>query len=164
MKKSTLVLFGIILLAAACAPNAEEFAPVEGAKAPHFELTSLEGKTVSLEDYRGRVVLINFWAIWCAPCRFEMPAIQDRFENTELEVLAINFDESEALVRPYVEELGLTFTILMDPGGSTQQLYQVRGYPSTYLVDEDGVIQIVHIGFMDEAQLDGYLEEMGIAN
>ena len=93
-----------------------------------------------------------------------MPAIQARFENTDLAVLAVNFDESPERVQAFVDELGLTFPTLLDPGGDIQLLYQVRGYPTTYLVDEEGTIQIVHIGFMNEDQLDGYLTELGLLN
>ena len=160
---ATLFLF----LLAACAPlavDAEEYAPRQGARAPLFTLTSLEGQTVNLDDYRGKNVLLTFWATWCAPCRFEMPALQDRYENTELIVLGINFDESEEAVSVFVEELALTFPILMDPGASIQKLYQVRGYPTSVMIDEDGVIQIVHIGFLDESQLNTYLMEVGISN
>lgn len=167
MRKRTLFILIFTFLLAACAPSVfgpEEFAPSLGARAPLFELNSLKGDHVRLEDYQGRVVLLNFWATWCGPCRFEMPAIQDRYENTELEVLAVNFDEPEDLVQSFVEELALTFPILMDPGASIQQLYQVRGYPTTYLIDEAGVIQVVHIGFMDEQQLDAYLGDLGVSN
>lgn len=164
-KKISLAIVLLFVLAA-CTPIAfdgEEFAPRQGAKAPLFNLISLEGQNVLLEDFRGQLVLMSFWATWCAPCRFEMPAMQDRYENTDLVVLGINFDESEEAVRAFVDELALTFPILMDPGASIQQLYKVRGYPTSFMIDEEGVIQIVHIGFLDEAQLDGYLLELGIS-
>jgi peroxiredoxin len=165
MTKKALFFLVFVLLLAACAPlivEAKEFAPSQGAKAPHFDLLNMDGEAVSLADYQGSVVMLNFWATWCAPCRFEMPALQDRYENTELEILAINFDESEELVRSFAEELQLTFPILMDPGGLIQDLYKVRGYPSSYFIDEQGIIRIVQIGLMDEDQLDGYLEDLGI--
>ena len=93
-----------------------------------------------------------------------MPAIQARFESTDLAVLAVNFDESPEQVQAFVDDLGLTFTTLLDPGGEIQLLYRVRGYPTTYFVDEEGTIKILHIGFMIEEQLDGYLLEMGLVN
>lgn len=140
-------------------------APVEGAPAPDFELQSLSGESVRLSDLHGRPVLVNFWATWCAPCRIEMPAIQDRFEalQPELEVLAINFDESAEQAQGFVDELGLTFPILLDPGGDVNRnTYRVRGYPSSFFVNADGVIEVVHIGIMTEEQLDGYLSEVGL--
>ena len=140
--------------------------PEIDAPAPDFELELLYGEKVGLEDYRGKVVLLNFWATWCAPCRVEMPAIQSRFEQYSpgLVVLAINFDEPAADVAAYAQELGLTFPILLDPGGRVQRLYKIRGYPSTYFIDGNGVLQIQHIGLMSEAQLDGYLSQLELVN
>jgi peroxiredoxin len=139
-------------------------APRKGALAPDFDLKSLSGEKVSLRDFGGKIVLLNFWATWCAPCRIEMPAIQSRFEQhrSELEVLAINFDEPSDQVQAFVQELGLTFTVLLDPGGEVQRLYQIRGYPTTYIVDESGVVAIQHIGIMTEQQLDEYLSQVGV--
>jgi peroxiredoxin len=154
--------------------------------APDFELTSISGEQISLEDLRGHPVIINFWATWCGPCRLEMPAFQAQFEQYEgnLKILAVNFDESlddvqpfvdefgltfdilldESLddVQPFVDEFGLTFDILLDPGAEIQQLYQVRGYPKSYFLDTEGVIQIQHIGLIVESQLDEYLASVGL--
>ncbi|HEY5572644.1 MAG TPA: TlpA disulfide reductase family protein [Anaerolineales bacterium] len=140
--------------------------PEIDAPAPDFELEMLSGGKVGLEDFRGQVVLINFWATWCGPCRVEMPAIQSRFEqySPDLVVLAINFDEPAEEVEAYGEELGLTFPILLDPGGRVQRLYKIRGYPSTYIIDENGILQIQHIGLMSEDQLDGYLSQLELVN
>jgi peroxiredoxin len=95
-----------------------------------------------------------------------MPAIQSRFEqySPDLVVLAINFDEPAEEVEAYGEELGLTFPILLDPGGRVQRLYKIRGYPSTYIIDENGILQIQHIGLMSEDQLDGYLSQLELVN
>jgi cytochrome c-type biogenesis protein len=141
-------------------------APIIVAKdipAPEFELLSLSGENVQLSDYQGQVVLLNFWATWCAPCRFEMPAIQDRFErySPDLVVLAVNNNETEQEVSVFIQELGLTFETLMDQGAEVQDLYQIIGYPSTFFIDHQGMIQEIHIGFMTEGQLDGYLTNMG---
>jgi len=132
--------------------------------APTFELESLSGDQIRFEDYGEQVVLLNFWATWCGPCRLEMPAFQDRFKqyNDELQVVAVNFDEPKHEVQNFVDELGLTFDILLDPGGEIQRLYQVRGYPTSYFIDADGVVRIIHIGLMTEGQLDDYLSELGI--
>lgn len=135
-----------------------------GSAAPDFELKDLSGKSVRLSDLQGHPVLINFWATWCGPCEVEMPAIQARYEShqPDLAVLAVNFDEPEQDVRQYVERLGLTFEILFDPGAKVQDLYRVRGYPTSFLVDADGVIRIHHVGLMSEEQLDNYLQQVGI--
>lgn len=135
------------------------------APAPDFELISLSGEGTALEDFRGKVVLLNFWATWCGPCRLEMPAFQARFDSLgdDLSVVAVNFDEAESDVQAFVDELGLTFDVLLDPGAEVQRLYQVRGYPTSYLIDQDGVVRIIHIGIMTEGQLDDYLIDMGIS-
>jgi peroxiredoxin len=138
--------------------------PAIGKPAPDFELQSLSETQIRLSDLGGKVVLINFWATWCGPCRLEMPAIQARYlqHPGELEVLAVNFDEPKEAVQAFVDELGLTFPVLLDPGAGVQDLYRVRGYPTTYLVDPKGVVRVVHIGFMTEKQLDAYLVELGV--
>lgn len=137
-------------------------APTVGSLAPDFELTDAQGNPVRLSDHRGQPVLLNFWATWCGPCRLEMPAIQERYEAHELTVFAINFDESADQVRQFGEELGLTFPLLLDPGGVIQQLYRVRGYPTSMFLDEEGIVQALHIGIMTESQLDGYLMDVGL--
>ncbi|MGD8554988.1 MAG: redoxin domain-containing protein [Anaerolineales bacterium] len=139
-------------------------APVLGALAPDFSLINTRGQPIRLHDLRGQYVLINFWATWCGPCRIEMPALQSRhqrFGNMGLVVLGVNFDEAEGAVRAYGEELGLSFPLLLDPGARIQQLYRVRGYPTSFFVDWEGIIRIHHIGVMTEAQLDGYLTQLG---
>ena len=132
--------------------------------APDFELESLSRERVRLEDFRGRVVLLNFWAPWCGPCRLEMPAFEERFKEFagDLQVVAVNFDEPQHQVQNFVDELGLSFEILLDPGADIQRLYQVRGYPTSYFVDAEGVVRVIHIGLMTEGQLDDYLVEMGL--
>jgi peroxiredoxin len=93
-----------------------------------------------------------------------MPTFQDRFEQHQgqLEVVAINFDEPQDDVAVFVDELGLAFDVLLDPGADVQELYRVRGYPTTYLLDADGILRIQHIGVMTESQLDDYLAEVGL--
>ena len=93
-----------------------------------------------------------------------MPAFQDRYEQYagDLRILAVNFDEPRADVQAFADDLSLTFDVLLDPGGEVQRLYQVRGYPTTVLVDADGVVRVLHIGLMTENQLDQYLSELGL--
>jgi peroxiredoxin len=144
--------------------NENRPAPEVGSPAPDFQLDTLSGDAVRLSEFRGKPVLLNFWATWCGPCRLEMPAIESRFEEhkSDLVVMGINFDEPASDVQTYVKELGLTFTILLDPGGEVQKLYRIRGYPSTYIVDAGGVVRIQHIGVMTQDQLDGYLSQVGV--
>jgi thiol-disulfide isomerase/thioredoxin len=117
---------------------------------------------MSLVDLRGQVVLINFWATWCGPCKLEMPAIQARYNDGGFAVLAVDFDEPADRVQAFVNDLDLSFSILLDPGGVVQELYRVRGYPTTFFVDADGIIRVLHIGEMSEEILDQYLAQMGV--
>ncbi len=137
-----------------------------GSQAPLFELERADGTMVRLEDYRGQVVLLNFWATWCAPCRIEMPLLQSTFESSKdqgLVILGIDFDEPADLVASFGDELGLTFPLLLDPGGKVQQQYKVRGYPTTVILDREGRIQSYHIGVLTESQLDGYMQIAGLS-
>jgi peroxiredoxin len=142
-----------------------EIAPSQGALAPDFSLFNLEGEQITLSELRGHPVMINLWATWCAPCRIEMPHIQDRFERYAGEgflVLAVDFNEPADLVADFRDEFGLTFDVLLDPGAEIQELYRNRNYPSTFFVDENGVIQVQHIGVMTEGQLDENLAAIGL--
>lgn len=144
-----------------------EVAPRAGARAPDFTLSSLAGEPVNLASLRGRPVLINFWATWCEPCKLEMPFLEERhrrYQERGLAVLAVDFDEPAEAVAAFRDELGLTFELLLDPGGRVQRLYQVRGYPSSYFIDEAGVIRVVQIGVMTEGQLDRHLAELGLGS
>ncbi len=142
-------------------------APVLSAPAPDFTLADLSGAAVSLADLRGRPVLINFWATWCGPCRIEMPAIQRRYETYQAQgfsVLAVDAGEPAADVSAFVQEYQLTFTILLDPALKVNDLYRVRGYPTSYFVDRAGYVRALHIGSMSERQLDGYLKLLGLGS
>ena len=170
MKRITefILLILIVVSAAACKTSENEgmrVAPEVGAFAPEFSLTNTAGEEVSLSDYRGQVVLINFWATWCPPCLQEMPGIDARHEQypNDLVVLAVNDDESQDQVSAFREEFELSFEPLLDPGGRTGALYQVRAFPTSLFVNEHGIIQFVHIGLMTESQLDDYLGKMGLS-
>jgi peroxiredoxin len=170
MKKllTLLSLIAILLLAAACKTYPNEGvreAPEIGAIAPDFTLKDTNGTAITLSDHRGQVVLINFWATWCPPCRQEMPGIQQKFEEHQgdLIVLAIDNDEPAQLVSDFKDDLGLTFNILLDPSARVQIQYQIRSYPTSLFVDPNGMIKFVHIGLMTEQQLGSYLSQMGLS-
>jgi peroxiredoxin len=137
-----------------------------GSPAPEFQLLNTDGEPVSLTSHRGSVVLLNFWATWCAPCRIEMPLLQETYETyqgQELVVLGIDFDEPAEQVAEFGTELGLSFPLLLDPGGEVQSLYRVRGYPTTVVLDRTGKISAYHIGILAESQLSDYLSQAGVA-
>lgn len=138
-------------------------APKVGAPAPDFELERLSGGTLRLDGLRGQPVVVNFWATWCIPCETEMPLLQDRYdEHPGLKILAVNFAEPAADVQAFVDKNELTFEVLLDPRAIVQSAYRVRGYPTTYFIDSEGVVQAVHIGVLLEKQLDRYLEDIGV--
>jgi len=115
--------------------------------APDFSVELLSGETVKLSDYRGKVVLINFWATWCGPCVDEMPDIQKISEAypDDLVVLAINCNESEDRVRDFISSNSYTFNIGLDKG-EVQKLYPTNGIPYTIIVNADGIITQTHLG------------------
>jgi len=132
----------------------ERYQPITtGSPAPDFPAVDMDGKPVRLSDYRGKVVLVNIWATWCPPCREEMPSMQRLYEEVgeaDFEILAVSIDaragENDAFGRPggdlraFAEEMGLTFTILHDPAGEIQRIYQTTGVPETFLIGRDGLI------------------------
>jgi peroxiredoxin len=119
-------------------------APRVGHLAPDFLLRTLDGRPVRLSDYRGQVVLLNFWATWCGPCRVEMPAMERlyrEFRPGGFAMLAVSTDiEGAAVTGPYRNALGLSFPIAHDPEMDAMRLYVVRALPVTFLVDREGVI------------------------
>lgn len=132
-----------------------------GQQAPDFEVTLLDGSQAALSDYRGQVVLLNFWATWCGPCRIEMPEFQTAYEayqDEDFVVLAVNFQESAEQASDFAEEFGLTFPIALDPDGSVNRQFSVFAYPSSFVIDRQGVIQVSHAGPATTEQIDGWLE------
>lgn len=138
---------------------------LKGSAAPAFSTQLADGSTISLSDYAGQVLLLNFWATWCAPCEVEMPLLQQRYNEWQdqgLIILGVNFDEPADQVAAYGREQGIEFPLLLDPGGEIQQLYQIRGYPTTYFIDRQGTIQDIYIGLLSEKTIDEWLASAGL--
>ena len=117
--------------------------PQEPVEAPELKLTGVDGHAVDLADLRGKLVFLNFWATWCVPCRREMPAMERlhrAYRERGLVVVAVNYKESTREVQAFLEELGLTFVVPLDPKGTVTRTFGVRALPVTYLVDRDGKI------------------------
>ncbi len=118
--------------------------------APDFTLKSLNGENLRLEEYRGQVVLINFWASWCGPCRQEMPVldrIHQRYEETGFSVLGVNVEEDSVAARKVAEKSEVTFPVLLDNEQLVSRLYDLKAMPSTVVVDRDGNVRYVHKGY-----------------
>jgi peroxiredoxin len=128
----------------------------KGKEAPDFRLKTIEGREVSLSDYRGKVVLINFWATWCPPCREEMPLFQrvyEKYKDRGFEILAISTDDYVEPVKKFVKEYKLSFPILYDDK-NVVGLYEVQGLPTSFLIDRDGKIVKVRLGKYKEIEKD----------
>nr|WP_239587423.1 redoxin domain-containing protein [Bacillus pakistanensis] len=132
----------------------------EGSMAPDFTLTTLDGQTVSLSDYKGKKVIINFWATWCPPCRAEMPHMQNFYEEASekenVEILAVNvtdLDKGEKAINQFVSEYKLTFPILLDKEGNVSGRYQAVAFPTSYIIDTQGKISKKIIGPMNEEMM-----------
>jgi cytochrome c biogenesis protein CcmG, thiol:disulfide interchange protein DsbE len=141
-------------------------APQVGFPAPDFTLQTQTGETYTLSELKGKAVLINLWATWCPPCRAEMPAIQniyDEYKQEGLIVLAINMttQDNPLNIAPFAEEYNLTFPILLDEKGVISSAYQLRSLPSSYFIDREGIISEVVIGGpMAEALLRTRIEKI----
>ena len=137
-----------------------------GKPAPDFRLKTLDGNEIKLSDLRGKTVLINLWASWCPPCRYEMPGIQaayEKFKSKGLVVLGINFTAQDNLqdVRDFVTELKLTFPILLDESGDVSAgLYGMRGLPTSYFIDTQGILQRIQVGAMLPEKIEEFLLEI----
>lgn len=113
-----------------------------GAKAPNFSLRNLKGETVKLSDFKGKKVMLNFWATWCPPCKQEMPAIQQFFEEKgeDVVILAVNIDGEEDVIE-FVQSRKITFPILLDENNRVNEQYKIVTIPTTFFIDEKGIIQ-----------------------
>jgi peroxiredoxin len=134
-----------------------------GDQALDFTLEALDGSPVSLSDYEGDVVLINFWATWCPPCQAEIPDLQvayQVYQDSGLVILGIASQDHPKVVEPFVEDMGMTYPVMVDESGALMKTYRASGLPVTVFVDREGVIQVRHIGYLSAAQLDEYLAEI----
>jgi len=161
-----IVLAGLVLLMSArrrngsvLGPQSQETPIAAGDRAADFKLESLDGSTVTLEKYRGKVVFLNLWATWCGPCRDEMPAMETLYDdfrkNPDFVMLAVSQDtKGRQVVAPYVEKNGYHFTILLDPENKVGELYDVSGVPETFIIDREGRIVAHHMGAFDWSRPD----------
>lgn len=122
----------------------------EATPAPDFTLKSSTGENIKLSELRGNVVMVNFWASWCGPCRQEMPILQqlyDRYQDMGFVLLGVNVDEESALADKMLKDIPVNFPVLYDNENSVSKQYQVKAMPSTFMVDRDGTIRFLHKGY-----------------
>jgi len=163
-KRTSAVFVGLVLLAALTAlPVFDGWSmgsrvPAVGMQAEDFRLTDLDGKPQSLSQYRGKIVLLNFWATWCKPCTTEMPAMQtayDKLRDKGFVVLAVNELEDDAKVREHIKQYGHTFPVLMDRDNKVANQFGVFGLPVSVFIDQEGRVQeYIKGGLLTEQKID----------
>ncbi len=147
------IMLSLLLLIISSSPMA---AAVQD-PAPDFTLKSLGGENLKLSELRGEVVMVNFWASWCGPCRQEMPLLDQlykRYQPMGFTILGVNVEENAGAAKKVLQEQPVSFPILFDPSNQVSELYQVSAMPSTFLVDRDGKLRFLHKGY-----LPGYEEQ-----
>lgn len=141
------------------------------AAAPLFSVAADSGQ-VALGDFKGRVVLVDFWASWCGPCRQSFPwlnEMQSRHGGDGFVVIGVNLDEERSAAQRFLKELPASFRIGYDPEGKVAESYQVKGMPSSYLIDRQGRMRVAHVGFREkdkqalETEIKALLNESGVA-
>jgi cytochrome c biogenesis protein CcmG/thiol:disulfide interchange protein DsbE len=158
-------IIALCLMTTACQSKQDSGqAPQVGKLAPTFQLPDLNGQNVSVQDLRGKPVLVNFWASWCGPCVYEMPYIQevyDKWSGDGLVVLAINIGESLSQAREFMESSQLSFPVLLDKDGKVAEQYNVRGIPMSVFIDREGIIRAMKIGaFPSKAAIEENLRKI----
>lgn len=139
-------------------------APKIGEVAPEFTLLDVNGKPTGLSDFRGKTVVMNFWATWCPPCRKEFPELvklHDRNVDRGLVVLGVDLQESPDIVRNFLNEFGANYPVVIDTKGDVASQYRLLGLPTTYFIDGEGVIRAQHVGLLTEDILTKKLGETG---
>jgi len=124
-----------------------------GALAPDFSLVDVNGKVVTLKQFRGKVVFLDFWAPWCDPCREELPALDalyKKYSNDGLEIIGIDIDSSEKLLTEFLQKVPVMFTVLIDKKGVIRRGYNFRTLPTAFIIGKDGVIRYMQMGYGKE--------------
>ncbi len=152
------IVFVAVLLAKTDHAEAEKIEmAVIGKSVGDFSLMDLDGKTVHLSDYKGKTVLINAWATWCPPCRAEMPDLENYYrqqKNNDFVILAINAGDTLEQAQGFVRSNNLSFPVLLDPDVEILQALGITGFPTSILIDPDGIVKYIHIGMFRPDDLD----------
>lgn len=136
--------------------------PQEGFSAPDFTLTNLKGETIKLSELRGKPVFLNFWATWCPPCRAEMPLIQNLYQEkgSQLQILTINIQEDPQTIEKFLRKNHYNFPVLLDKQGQVANQYWIKGIPTTFIIDQQGIIRAVWVGALEEKDLKALLAKI----
>ncbi len=151
------VLLAAVLLAFAPRPSFAANTAFRTSPAPAISVKDREGNVHNLSEFKGRVVLVDFWASWCAPCKVSFPALDslhEEFHDAGLDVVAINVDEDTKSAREFLSGKSPSMTVLFDPKGRSPEAFKVEGMPSSFLIDRDGNVRFRHMGFTDQTRSD----------
>jgi peroxiredoxin len=144
--------------------SAPAFAGVgKGQRAPEFSLTTLKGDKVSLASLKGKVVLLDFWAQWCEPCKKELPQLEKlakQWAGKDVVVVGINIDKQRDNAERLTKLLGITFPTLLDPSGSVAGTYDLPKMPTSFVIDRKGIVRFVHEGFDGAGDVDRFQKEL----
>ena len=146
----------LIALAMFAAAGAASAKAAPNAQAPDFTLRQIDGPNLRLGEQRGRVVLVNFWATWCGPCRVELPhlsRLHDKYRSSGLLLLGVNIDEDPTVAKALVSKMGLTFPVLLDSKKEVVGNYDLNAMPATVLIDRDGRVRHLHRGYKEGVEV-----------
>ncbi len=160
------IVFFLILRETPAAASQDDFSAIPATvnyPAPELPLQDLAGKSASLTDYRGSVVMVNLWATWCPPCKAEMPALEtfyEKYKGYGFVLIGINQEETRETVAPFVKEFGLTFPIWLDEKYLAQRMFKTENLPSSFIVDRNGTVRLMWVGAISKTKLDQYVTEI----
>ena len=160
--RSTTRLLALTALTAAATLTATAATLQTGAPAPAFQLNANTGKPLALADFRGQIVLLNFWATWCGPCRQEMPILEQlnrQYHGKGVTLLGINVEPDSAAAVDWLKATPVSFPILFDVDSKVSNLYEVAGMPNTVIIDRKGLVRYIHRGYSAGAEND-YLNQI----
>lgn len=154
---------GVVQLPASLNPTGKAPAAEQGRAAPNFKLATVDGGAQALQDFRGKYVLVNFWASWCGPCRGETPELQAFYSQEKGKpfiVVGVNQQETPSDAAAFVKDFGVTYPMLLDRSGDVSQAYRVgHGLPESFLIDPNGVIQKTYLGALQPTDLEQIVAE-----
>lgn len=147
---TSLALAVFVLLALTVSTASEAAAPVKNQPASDFTLKSRDGDNRRLSEERGNIVIVNFWASWCGPCREELPAFEEMYQeyaDLGVTILGVNVDDDSSKADVLLNDIDITFPVLYDPNGEVSELYDVSAMPTTVMIDRDGNTRLIHKGY-----------------
>jgi thiol-disulfide isomerase/thioredoxin len=152
MRLLATIAFVAVFVLPATAADLSKLKPWTGGATPELTLNDLDGKQLDLGQYRGKVVILNFWATWCTPCIKEMPSLQrlaDNLAGEKFALLTVNFGESEKQIAPFIEKLGVRFPVLLDRDMNATRAWVDKGLPTTYVIDRQQRIRYQVLGDLE---------------